>query len=72
VTHYFVFFCFFKCRNSTNNWATFFRSKIHVLISQKVDWATFWATFSQTHLVTLIGSVTPTSGRDGSIFSVPP
>jgi hypothetical protein len=27
-----------------------------VLISAKMVWATFWASFSQTHLVTLIGT----------------
>jgi hypothetical protein len=27
--------------------------KSYVFIITKIDWATFWATFSQTHLVTL-------------------
>jgi hypothetical protein len=30
--------------------------KSYVLIFTKMDWATFWATFSQTHVVTLQGT----------------
>jgi hypothetical protein len=32
----------------------FSTAKSYVLIFTKMDWATFWATFSQTHLVTLV------------------
>jgi hypothetical protein len=42
-------------RSSTSNLATFVHGKINVLIFTKTDWPTFWATFSQTHLVTLDG-----------------
>jgi hypothetical protein len=31
----------------------FLRSKIYVVMLTKMCWATFWAIFSQTHLVTL-------------------
>jgi hypothetical protein len=34
----------------------FFRGKSFVLIMTKMGWATFWAIYSQTHLVTLIVS----------------
>jgi hypothetical protein len=37
--------------------ATFFHGTSLVLILAKNGWATFWATFSQTHLVTLVGSL---------------
>jgi hypothetical protein len=40
-------------RNSTNNGATFSTVKVVYQFSQEMDWAKFWATFSQTHLVTL-------------------
>jgi hypothetical protein len=43
-------------RSSTNNLATFFLSKIYILVFTKMGWAAFWATFSRTHLVTLIES----------------
>jgi hypothetical protein len=33
-----------------------FHGKIDVLISTKMNWATFWATFSRAHLITLAGS----------------
>jgi hypothetical protein len=42
-------------KSSTNNWATFFNGKGYVLIITTMDWATVRATFSQTHLVTLVG-----------------
>jgi hypothetical protein len=32
----------------------FFHGKSYSFMSTKMDWATFWALFSQTHLVTLI------------------
>jgi hypothetical protein len=32
----------------------FFRGKIYSLILTKMGWATFWAIFSQTYLVTLV------------------
>jgi hypothetical protein len=34
-----------------------FHEKSYVLIFTKIDWATLWATFSQTHLVTLMSTV---------------
>jgi hypothetical protein len=40
-------------RISSNNWACFFHDKSYVLIFKKMNWATFGATFLQTHLVTL-------------------
>jgi hypothetical protein len=55
VTHYIGYFCE-NYRNSTYIWSTFFHSKSCLLIFTKMDWATFWATFSQTHLVTLHSS----------------
>jgi hypothetical protein len=36
-----------------NFWLIFFRCKSNALILPKMVWATFWATFSQTHLVAL-------------------
>jgi hypothetical protein len=39
---------------SANFWATFFRDISYVLIFTKNGLATFWASFSQTHLVTLL------------------
>jgi hypothetical protein len=41
------------CRRSTNFWATFFHGTSMYKIRQVIAWATVWATFSQTHLVTL-------------------
>jgi hypothetical protein len=35
------------------NWDTFSTVTDMWKVSQKMDWATFWATFSKTHLVTL-------------------
>jgi hypothetical protein len=34
--------------------STFSKSNDYVLILTKMGWATFWAIFSQTHLVTLV------------------
>jgi hypothetical protein len=39
------------------NWPTFFNGKSCGSIITKMDWATVWATLSQTHLVTLIDSL---------------
>jgi hypothetical protein len=39
---------------STPFWATFFRGTSHVLILIKIVQTSFWATFTQTHLVTLV------------------
>jgi hypothetical protein len=36
-----------------NNWATLSHNKCYAIILPQIDWATFWAIFSQTHLVTL-------------------
>jgi hypothetical protein len=47
-------------RNSTNHCATL---KVVYPFSQEMDWAIFWATFSQTHLVTLIMILTPDTAR---------
>jgi hypothetical protein len=33
----------------------FSHGKSYVVFSQKMDWATLWAIFSQTHPVTLFG-----------------
>jgi hypothetical protein len=52
-------------RSSSNNWATFFNGKSYVSIITKIDWATFWATFSQTPLVTL-----PERDRAGNVIFV--
>jgi hypothetical protein len=43
-----------KFRSSPNFWATFFHGKSNVLLLTKMGWATFWAIFSQTLLVTVI------------------
>jgi hypothetical protein len=37
-------------RSSTTNWATFSSVEMYALICTKMDWATFGATLSQTHL----------------------
>jgi hypothetical protein len=39
-------------KSSPNFWANFFRRKSN--LDKKMGWATFWAIFAQTHLVTLI------------------
>jgi hypothetical protein len=44
---------------STNNWAAFSKVKVLYSFSQEMSWATFWATFSQTHLVTLPQIIKP-------------
>jgi hypothetical protein len=36
---------------SLNFWTTYFQNKICVLMLTKMGWATFWAIFSQIHLV---------------------
>jgi hypothetical protein len=46
---------FFNFRNSPKFLNYFFNSKSYVLYLTKMGWDTFWATFSQTHLVTLSG-----------------
>jgi hypothetical protein len=52
-----TFGCFFEnYRSSTNNWAASSTVKVACRFSQKMDWAAFWATFSQTHLVTLVST----------------
>jgi hypothetical protein len=45
---------FFNDRSSANLWDIFFHGTSCVLIGTKNGWDTFWAIFSQTHLVTLI------------------
>jgi hypothetical protein len=45
--------CFETYRGVGNVWAAFFRGTSFVLILTNMVKATFWATFSQTHLVTL-------------------
>jgi hypothetical protein len=40
-------------------WTTLIHGKYYVLILTKMDWATFWAMFSQTHLVTLFMATAP-------------
>jgi hypothetical protein len=43
-------------RSSAHFWATFFHgtSYTYVLILTKIGWASFWATFSQIRLVSLL------------------
>jgi hypothetical protein len=41
------------CRNSAKFLATGFHGTSYVLILTKNGWASLWATFSKTHLVTL-------------------
>jgi hypothetical protein len=50
---YFVQF-FFNYGSNHTFWAIFFHGKSYVLVLTKVDKATFFAIFSQTHLVTLV------------------
>jgi hypothetical protein len=38
-------------------WATFSKGKVMYLFQRNLDWATFWASFSETHLVTLLASL---------------
>jgi hypothetical protein len=46
--------CFENYQRSTNSWATFSTVPTkYVLFLQITGWATFWATFSESHLVTL-------------------
>jgi hypothetical protein len=45
--------CFENYWSGANFWATLFHGTSYVLIMTKNGWATFWATFSQTRLVTL-------------------
>jgi hypothetical protein len=40
--------------SSAHLWATFFHGASYVLILTKNAWGKSWATFSQTHLVTLV------------------
>jgi hypothetical protein len=47
--------------------ATFFHGKDYVLYCQKMGWATFWAIFSQTHLVTLLVSAMPGKQKKSDI-----
>jgi hypothetical protein len=42
-------------RNSRHFWNTFFTVKMYSNFGEKMGWASFWAIFSQTHLVTLPG-----------------
>jgi hypothetical protein len=46
-------------RPSANFWATFFHGSSYALILTKLGWATFWATLSPTHLVTLLDIQNP-------------
>jgi hypothetical protein len=41
--------------NSSQFWATFFQKYLmYVLVLKTLSWATFWAIFTQIHLVTLL------------------
>jgi hypothetical protein len=51
VTHHFGYFCK-KYRNSTNNWATFSTVNLCIDFHKKMDWATFWTTFSPWYVCT--------------------
>jgi hypothetical protein len=42
-----------SCRNSSNFGATFSMVQVVCQFCEKMDWAIFWATSSQPHLVTL-------------------
>jgi hypothetical protein len=49
------FWQFFKnYRRRANFWTTFTRHTSDEFILATMGWATFWATFSQTHLVALV------------------
>jgi hypothetical protein len=50
-----VFLIIEEC--STTFGDTFSHGKSDVLMSTKMGWATFWAIFSQTHLVTLAETI---------------
>jgi hypothetical protein len=43
----------------------FFHSTSYVFIVTKIGWATYWATFSQTHQVTLVSA---TQQRNEDVF----
>jgi hypothetical protein len=45
-------------RSSPYFWAIFPRKKLCIDFNKKWVWATFWAIFSQTHLVTLVSTHT--------------
>jgi hypothetical protein len=47
-------FFFENYKSSPHFGATFFRGYGYLSIITKMGWATFWAIFSQTHLVTLL------------------
>jgi hypothetical protein len=40
---------------STNFWTTFSAEKFMYKFRENMGWATYWAIFSQTHPVTLVG-----------------
>jgi hypothetical protein len=48
--------CFENYRSSGKFWTTLFHGASYASILTKNRWATIWATFSQTRLVTLSGS----------------
>jgi hypothetical protein len=43
--------------SKTSNAAIFSMVKVIYYVLQKMDWPTFWATFTQTHLDTLVGTL---------------
>jgi hypothetical protein len=52
IIYFGLYFETYRC--NANFWTTFFYGTSYVLILTNIVWATFWATFSQTHLVTLV------------------
>jgi hypothetical protein len=61
--HCLLWAVFFKIYRSSHNLsATLFHGESYVTIFTKLDWASFWAIFSQTHLVALF-SGEPVIGR---------
>jgi hypothetical protein len=55
MDHYLLWVLFLKIANFKD---TFFHCQVYALFLTKMYWATFWAIFSQTHLVTLQASRT--------------
>jgi hypothetical protein len=54
---------FFKLKKWPNFFGYFFpRKMLRINVDLKMGWATFWAIFSQTHLVTLVGGATGVQG----------
>jgi hypothetical protein len=64
-----VFFNYIGCHNW---WSYFFpKAKLSYHFWQKAGWAQFWATFSQTHLVTLQPDFSTRYKAELTTFSLP-